>query len=201
MIKAITFDLDGVYFPDGKANFLAALQERGVPEAEAKRVFLKSDEMNKQYKLGKMTDDEFWTWAAKEWKLDLTPQELVGLLIAAYTVDPRVEAVVKSARNHGYKTLICSNNFSARVNGLNERFHFLDNFDAAVFSHEIGAVKPSEAIFAELIKKSGVSAASIVFADDDVDKLSGADILGIETFLYENFEQFNSKLKELGVTL
>lgn len=201
MIKAITFDLDGVYFPDGKANFIAALQKHGVPEAEAKRVFLKSDEMNNRYKLGKMTDDEFWTWAVKEWGLDATPQELINLLIASYSVDTHVAAVVKSARNHGYKTLICSNNFPARVNGLNERFHFLDNFDVAVFSYQVGAVKPSEAIFTELIKQSGESAASIVFADDDAEKLTGAEALGIQTFLYVNFEHFTNKLEELGITL
>jgi FMN phosphatase YigB (HAD superfamily) len=67
MIEAITFDLDGVYFPNGKTNFLKALQDRGVSEGEAKRVFLKSDEMNNQYKLGKMSDKDYWMWAASEW--------------------------------------------------------------------------------------------------------------------------------------
>ena len=72
MIKAITFDLDGVYFVNGKSNFIANLGKFGVSEEEAKRVFLQSDEMNKFYKEGKMTDDEFWTWASKEWKLNKT---------------------------------------------------------------------------------------------------------------------------------
>ena len=42
MIKAITFDLDGVYFPNGKANFIKALVNLGVAEDEAKRVFFRS---------------------------------------------------------------------------------------------------------------------------------------------------------------
>lgn len=62
----------------------------------------------REYKLGKMTDDEYWTWAAKEWKLDMTTQELTQLLVDSYSVDPHVEAVVKSVRANGYKTLICS---------------------------------------------------------------------------------------------
>lgn len=201
MIKAITFDLDGVYFPHGKANFITALQEHGIPEAEAKRVFLKSDEMNGQYKLGKMTDGEYWTWAAKEWNSDLSPNELTELLIASYDVDAEVEAVVKSARLQGYKTLICSNNFPARVNGLQERFGFLDNFDVAVFSHEVGATKPSEVIFNELVRRSGVPAESIVFADDDANNLSGAKTLGIIALRYEDFDKYIEQLKELGVKL
>lgn len=53
MIKAITFDLDGVYFVNGKANFITNLQKLGISETEAKRVFLQSDQMNKQIKLDK----------------------------------------------------------------------------------------------------------------------------------------------------
>jgi len=123
------------------------------------------------------------------------------LSISGYSVDPQVDKVVQSARQHGYKTLICSNNFPARVNGLQERFGFLDNFDAAVFSYEIGATKPSEAIFTELIKRSGVSADEIAFADDDAENLTGAEAIGITAFLYEDFDQFIEHLKKLGVEL
>ena len=201
MIKAITFDLDGVYFPDGKARFVEALAKLGVSEEEAKRVFLKSDEMNQQYKNGTMTDDDYWSWATAQWKLDMKPNELTKLLIDSYSVSQEVADVVRSARKHGYKTLICSNNFPARVNGLQERFHFLDDFDAAVFSHEVGASKPSKKIFQALIDQAGVEPATIVFADDSADNLVGAESLGITTFLYEGFDKFLDKLKELGVEL
>lgn len=201
MIKAITFDLDGVYFPNGKANFIKSLGKLGVPEDEAKRIFLKSDQMNRLYKNGKMTDEDFWTWAIGEWKLDKTPQELIDLLISGYNVDKKVVDIIKSIRVQGYKTLICSNNFPARVNGLHNRFHFLDNFDAAVFSYEVGASKPSEIIFKELIKRAGVPGETIVFADDNTANLTGAKDLGITTFLYEGFDKFIDQLKSLGVKI
>lgn len=201
MIKAITFDLDGVYFPNGKANFIKALGELGVSEAEAKRVFLKSEQMNQQYKNGHLTDDQFWSWAASEWKLDKTPQELMELLIASYDVDPNVVEVVRKVRASGYKTLICTNNFPARINGLQKRFGFLNDFDAWVFSYEVGASKPSVKIFEELVKRGGVPAESIVFADDNPDTLAGAKELGIVTFVYEGFEKFMEQLRGLGVKI
>jgi HAD superfamily hydrolase (TIGR01509 family) len=200
-MKAITFDLEGVYFPDGKARFLSALQELGVLEDEARRVFLQSDEMNNRYKLGKMSDEDFWGWAVNEWSLNMSVQDLINLLIESYRVDTRVDAVVKRAKAQGYKTLVCSNNFPARVNGLNQRLGFLDNFDVSVFSYEVGAAKPSKVIFEELIKRADLPAESIVFADDNPDKLSGAKQLGIKTFVYENFEQFMSELNRMGVKL
>jgi HAD superfamily hydrolase (TIGR01509 family) len=201
MIKAITFDLGGVYFPNGKATFIKALEGLGVAEPEAKRVFLKSDEMNHRYKMGTMSDDEYWTWATKEWDLNLSPKELIDLLVDSYSVDEQVKNIVQSARKHGYKTLICTNNFPARINGLQERFGFLDDFDVVILSYEVGAVKPSEEIFKELVKQAGVPAQSIVFADDDEEAVAGASKVGITTFLYEGFDGFIQHLKLLGVEL
>ncbi len=199
MIKAITFDLDGVYFIHGKSNFIKSLGEIGVSEEEAKRVFLQSDEMNFQYKTGKMTDEQFWTWAIGQWKLNLTVPEIIDILIRGYEVDDHVVDVVKKVRANGYKTLICTNNFPTRINGLQERFGFLDNFDVAVISSEVGAIKPQKELFEALIQKSGVSAGEIFYADDYDAAIETAAKLGIETLHYTTFEAFMSHLSELGV--
>ncbi len=201
MIKAITFDLDGVYFPNGKANFIRSLVGLGVSEDDAKRVFLKSDQMNMLYKNGKMADDEFWGWAAQEWKINKTSQELIDLLISGYDVDHKVAEIVRRVRANGYKTLICTSNFPARINGLQKKFSFLDDFDVAVFSYEVGVNKPDPKLFMELVRRSGVLPEEIVFADDNPDSLEGAKKVGITTFLYEGFDKFMNHLIELGVKL
>lgn len=201
MIKAICFDLDGVYFINGKSNFIKSLGRYGISEEEAKRVFLKSNEMNKLYKEGKMTDEEYWSWAIKEWNIDLSVREVIGLLIEGYEVNEDVVKVVKKVREKGYKTLICTNNFPARIKGLDKRFNLLDDFDAHVFSYEIGATKPSTKIFQTLVDKSGVKAEEIVFADDNNDNLEGAKEVGIQAFFYEGFDHFINKLKSMGVDL
>ncbi len=201
MIKGITFDLDGVYFINGKSNFIASLVKLGVSEDEAKRVFLKSDQMNKLYKNGKMTDDAFWTWALSEWKLKMSVKEMVKLLIDGYETNPPVLEVLHKVRKNGYKTLVCSNNFKARMNGLHERFGFLDDFDTVVYASEVGASKPDKKIFQALIDRSGLKGEEIVFADDNNDNLAGARELGIKTFFYEGFDKFVEDLKSVGINL
>lgn len=201
MIKAICLDLDGVYFLNGKSNFIKALVKLGVSEDEAKRVFLKSDEMNKQYKLGKLTDDEYWGWALKEWKLTLSIKEIVDLLIKGYETNEPAVKYIKKVRKAGYKTLICTNNFPARINGLQKRFGFLDDFDTTVLSYEIGSVKPSKKIFQTLINKSEVYPVEIFYSDDDDVALSAVKELGINTFLYADFDSFINQLNILGVNI
>ncbi|MDO8660775.1 MAG: HAD family phosphatase [Candidatus Woesearchaeota archaeon] len=200
-IEAITFDLDGVYFPNGKSVFMNSVCKLGVTETEVKRVFLKSDQMNKHYKTGNMTDNCFWSWAAKEWKLNKTPEEIMQLLIDSYDTDQNVVKIVRQLRNNGYKTLICSNNFPARINGLQKRFSFLADFDASVFSYEVGVCKPDKKIFQELILRVGIVPESIVFADDNPDNIQGAQEVGITTIVYTTFEGFLEELRKKGVRI
>lgn len=201
MIKAITFDLDGVYFINGKANFIANLVNLGVDESEAKRVFLQSDQMNKLYKTGQLEDEEFWTWASSEWNIGRSWQELIDLLISGYEVDFNVRDIVKKVRANGYKTLICSNNFPARIEGLDKRFGFLSDFDGKALSYEVGFAKPDQKIFEELINVSGVKPEEIVFSDDNIENLDGAKSLGIQTFLFEGFDNFMETLRSKEVNV
>ncbi|NMB70291.1 HAD family phosphatase [candidate division WWE3 bacterium] len=199
MIKAICFDLDGVYFLNGKTNFINSLKYLGVSENEAKRVFLKSDQMNKQYKLGKMSDEEFWAWALKEWNLSLSVKEIVDLLITGYEINREAVDYVRRLRARGYKTVICSNNFPARIIGLQHKFGFLEDFDVVVLSYEVGFDKPNKEIFRELIRKANVPPDQIVYSDDDPDKMGGARELGINTFVYTDFVAFVEHLQSLNV--
>ena len=199
MIKAITFDLEGVYFVSGKSNFIKNVVSLGVSETEAKRVFLDSDEMKRLYKMGKWSDSQYWNWAINEWKIDKTRDEIVEMYIDGCAVDEKVVAVVKKLRENGYKTMICTDNFPARINGMQKKFGFLDNFDVKVISYEVGATKSSREIYLELIKQAGVPPEEIVFSDDDENKLVAARGLGIKTLVYENFDQFMNELKELDM--
>ena len=156
--------------------------------------------MNKIYKEGKMNDEEFWSFAIKEWEIDLSVKEVIDLLIQGYEVNPRVVEIVKNIRKKGYKTCICSNNFPARINGLQKRFGFLDDFDVVTVSYQVGATKPSELIFKDLVRKAGVKPEEIVFADDNDNNLAGAKKIGINVFFYERLDKFLEKLKSLGVS-
>ena len=199
MIKAISFDLDGVYFQNGKTNFIFNLMNLGVSEKEAKRVFLQSDQMNKKYKLGKMSDIAFWTWAIHEWKLDKSVKDMVDLLISGYKINKEAVNFVRTARKIGYKAVVCTNNFPARIHGLDDKFKFLRDFDSVVTSYDVGACKPDIKIFEALLNKTKVRPTELIMADDDLKKLEGAKQIGINVLLYQDFPKFKSDLERWGV--
>lgn len=198
MIKAVCFDLDGVYFTSqGFSKFKEELVNLGA-EPEKVNYFFHKEPMEK-FKKGEVGANEYWKEAIKYLQISLSPYEIINLLPKHYEINPQVKEYAGSLRQKGYKTCICSNNFTTRVEKLQEKFRFLDNFDFAVFSYEIDVLKPDKEIFEELVKRSTVEAKEIAYSDDSEEKLSGALALGINAFLYEGFEKFKTKLENLGV--
>ncbi len=201
MIKAICFDLDGVYFTaDGKRGFEQSLRDLGVPQEKITYALYKGDEML-SFVTGKMTEDEFWDFMRNYLELSFTNQQFTEIWAKDYVVDPAVKNLIKALKAKGYKICTCSNNNPSRVRELNKRFAFLQDFDVAVFSYEIGEVKPNKGIFKELIARTHVRAEGIVYSDDNSERLSGAKELGINTFVYTDFINFKQELVKLGVNV
>jgi len=201
MIKAICFDLDGVYFTsESFKRFKANLPKIETDEDKINFVLYKSDEMAK-FKKGEINEEDFWNFARKELGIEVDNEGIFACLRDSYEVNSDVQDYVRKVREKGYMSCACSNNFVTRIRELNKKFNFLKDFDFTVFSYEEGVVKPDKKIFESLVKKSGVEANEIVYSDDDASRLEGAIELGIQAFVYENFDQFTGKLLELGVSL
>lgn len=201
MIKAICFDLDGVYFTEkGKKAFHKALVELSNSEDKVTSALYKSPEMS-SFVRGQLSETEFWNYLRSYLGITLSDSKLRNLWVKGYEIDERVKHCVQLAKAKGYLTCICSNNNPARVGALEERFRFLGDFNVVVFSYQVGFTKPSKEIFQALIDKANVAPNELVYADDNPERLEGARDLGINAFVFEGFDQFLVKLQELGVVL
>ncbi|OGC48166.1 hypothetical protein A3A69_01235 [candidate division WWE3 bacterium RIFCSPLOWO2_01_FULL_37_15] len=199
MIKAICFDLDGVYFTsDSFKNFKKHLPKEVNDEEKISYVLAKSDEMIR-FKRGEMSEEEYWEYATMELKIKTDLDGICDCLRESYDINHEVADYVTKVQKAGYKTCICSNNFITRVRELDNEWGFLDIFDIKVFSYEVGFMKPAREIYQVLITKTGANPNEIVYADDDENKMTGAKDLGINTFIYTNFNDFKNKLASLGV--
>lgn len=201
-IKAICFDLDGVYFtPQGKQSFHRALSEEfGADPAAVDQIMYRSDEM-RQLVTGEITPAQFWNFLRQHTGIAATDEELVARWIRDYEIDTDVQKAVHSAKAQGFITCVCTNNNAARLPALEAKFGFYKDFDVVVSSHEIGHTKPSKEIFEALLERTGVQAGELVYSDDNSERLQGAEDLGINVFVYENFGQFLARLSELGINL
>jgi putative hydrolase of the HAD superfamily len=201
-IKAICFDLDGVYFtPQGKQSFHLALSEEfGADPAIVDEIMYRSAQM-RQLVTGKMVSTQFWDYLREQTDITASDEELTARWIRDYEIDLNVQKAVRSAKAQGFIACVCTNNNEARLPALEAKFGFYSDFDAIVSSHEVGHTKPSKEIFEALLEKTGVQASELVYSDDNPDRLQGAKDLGIKVFEYKNFTQFLSELEDLGIIL
>lgn len=201
-IKAICFDLDGVFFTNkGKQSFQTALTtEFRISEQVARDFMTSSPEMSKLVR-GQIRPEEFWQSLRDKTGITATDKELTERWVKDYEVDEKVKDAVISAKRQGYITCVCTNNNAIRLPILVERFRLNDLFDNIVSSHNVKHCKPEKEIFEALVTGARVKPEELVYSDDNPDRLKGAEELGIKTFQFHNFEQFLSKLNEFGVNL
>jgi len=199
-IKAICFDLDGVYFTSaGFSSFKQAICDMGVSKEDVD--YILHGEPMEAFKCGEVEEEAFWEHAIQYWRIPIGRAALLELLPKGYEVNQEVEDFRARLKEGGYQVCICSNNFTTRVRLLDKKFNFLSKFDVAVFSYDVGVLKPNKEIFRALVEKLNCLPEEIVYSDDNEDKLVGAKELGIQCFVYEDFESFKQQLISHGVSL
>ena len=201
-IKAICFDLDGVFFtPKGKNSFHNALiNEYGVSKEIIDELMYRSPEMA-QLVRGQISPSDFWNRVREITGITASDEELTERWVRDYEVDKNVLDAVKNAKSNGYKTCVCTNNNGIRIPILIERYNLSSLFDVIISSHEVGATKPNKEIFQALLTKLDVAPQELVYSDDNPERLLGAKELGIHTFQFHNFEQYLNELNNLGIDL
>jgi len=70
-----------------------------------------------------------------------------------------------------------------------------------LYSCDVNLVKPEEAIYRKLLSMSGVEADELVFFDDKVENIKGAEAIGIKAILWVNPKEARRELVSLGVKL
>lgn len=201
MIKAVVFDLDGVYFTQESIDaFIKNFPKKITDPDRMLYVLAKSDEMAK-FKKGILSETDYWSYVQTEFGAKISLDEISQLYMDSYKVNPSVVDVVKKVRKLGIKTCICTNNYPTRINALDKKFNFLNDFDVQVFSYHVGAMKPDLKIFETLIEKSGCQPNEIIFADDKQSNVDAALSLGINAFLFTSFDKFILQLQQLGIAI
>lgn len=196
-IKGVILDLDGVYFQDGTKNFLDNVALKfGVSRDKVADLYLKSDEMMK-YKRGEIDRETFWNFFINELGIESTMEELLNILQEGYNQNPIARNILHVLKKDGIKSIICTNNFRERINVLNQKFNFVDDFDLTIFSYDFGMLKPD--LISKVIETSGLKPEEILFLDDSEKNVEGAKKLGVIAEVCENPLDVEKHLSKHGI--
>lgn len=113
-----------------------------------------------------------------------------------YHLNDELINIIKELRIKGYKTALLSNNSIELRNRLKED-GIIDLFDEIIISAEVGLQKPQPGIFEILFTKLNVKPNEVIFIDDTLRSLEGADSIGYAPVLYKDNELLKKDLSNI----
>ncbi|MDK2981340.1 MAG: glucose-phosphatase [Chloroflexota bacterium] len=186
-IKAVIFDMGGVILRTVDPKPREALAKHlGVPRADLEQAIF-SGPTSLQSEIGELSDVEHWETIAALYHqpIESWPQ-LYNEFFGGDDLDNELVEYIRSLKDK-VKVGLLSN---AWVNGRQKLVKlygdFLDIFDVAVFSSEIGLRKPDERAFQAVLDKLGVAAEEAIFVDDFPHNIAGAEQMGLHAVYFQN---------------
>lgn len=198
MFRTVIFDLGGVYFGDGTRIAVDIISAEYKIERDAVEAII-NGESGKEYRIGKISAEQFWQRAKISWNIQASSETLSRLWCSSYQPNEGVVRLADRLRNAGYELLYLSDNTPERVAHLDERYSFLQKFDDGIFSHVVKHKKPDPIIYQLVLAKASHPANECVYIDDKPDYLGPAKNLGMEVIVFKSASQLETRLKELAL--
>jgi putative hydrolase of the HAD superfamily len=199
-LRAVVFDFGEVLTgrPDAGARS-ALLRITGLSDASFERYYWAD---RHAYDEGKLTGLGFWQKLCKDAGLKLsaeTIEELNRWDVRMWTTqDPAMVRWAARVRERGLKTAVLSNMGDSVHASIMQAFAWLKDFDALVWSYELGYAKPDARIYEEVLRRLDVRAEEMLFLDDKAVNVDVARALGIEGLVYSTMEKLGADLAARG---
>lgn len=200
MIKAIIFDFGNVichFTNDILRQRLAEISGK-TPE-EIKRITYIESDVNKRFETGLINSQEFYKELSKICEINIPYQELKTIYSKdKFTrVEGTKELIEKLRKN--YKISLLSNTSEWDWDYMIQVAPEVLNFDSITKSYEVKAMKPSEIIYADALKKLNLKPQECVYTDDILEYVDKAKSLGFTAFQFTTAEKFEEDLKSIGI--
>jgi len=153
-----------------------------------------------EYDRGNLSDEEVMEAFVKndpgiEKELRESLSNISGMLVHYDYAIPWIKALKKS----GYQVLVLSNFSHKAVVECGEVLDFLPFTDGGILSYKEHLIKPQPEIYELLIKRYSLVPEECVFMDDTLINVEGARKAGIHAIHFQDKEQAERELHELGV--
>jgi putative hydrolase of the HAD superfamily len=179
-IRAVLFDFGGVLAEEGfREGLYAIAREHGMdPVAFHQAAF--DVVYASGYVLGQGTEGDFWRLLRHRTGLQGDEEGMRRAILTRFVLRPRMLAVVRALRDHGYLTAILSDQ-SDWLDQLEAKLHFFQWFDKIYNSYHLGKGKQDPSVFDDVVADLGLVPEQALFVDDDVRNVERAHGRGLKT--------------------
>lgn len=185
MIKAIIFDLNGVFIQSPKLSDRFA-QDFGVSPDKFLPILKEIMALVRKPNAG--DSFKYWEPYLKEWGVDMNRDQFFEYWFKAEQEVPEMIELVKEIKqkNKELKVLILSNNFIERATYYKKNFKFLEQiFDQVYYSWQTGFIKPDPEAYKKILSDYNLKPEECIYFDDSEKNIKAATGLGIKAFVFD----------------
>ena len=188
-------DIGNVLLPFDFVPSFRRLMPGGSGDAGA--VFARLIERKDDFESGKMSVDDYVTWASGQLGFDGSRQEFIDAWCDIFTVNEPMWQLVESLKSAGHRLIIFSNTNGLHAPYVLERYPGFSLFDACIFSHEVGAIKPEQKIFDHALETYQLVPEETYYIDDLLPNIEAGQQNGFHCHHY-SAEAHEALLDDLG---
>lgn len=193
MIKAVIFDLNGIFIQSPK---LSDRFEKDFNIDTALFLPKLSDIMQKVRKPNAGPAFSYWRDVLKEWKVDITENKFWDYWFGVEKQSDKMIAFAKHLREKGIKVFILSNNFKERANYYDHYPWIHEAIDKVYFSWQTGFVKPDVKAWQLVLSENNLKPEDCIYFDDQQKNLDSAESVGIKSYLFTNEAELEKTINE-----
>jgi len=198
MLKAIIFDLGNVIIPFDFKRAYARLEPLCKYSTDQIRSRLRATGLVQRFETGQVDERRFVKEFSQTLEFDITYDEFCDLWSCIFLPDPLIPEELLESLARRYPLLLLSNTNSIHISMVRANYPLLRHFRDAVLSHEVGAAKPSEAIYREAVRRAGCGAHECFFTDDIQLNVDAAREFGMQAVLFQSTAQIEDELRARG---
>ena len=197
MSTRVLFDLYGVFLTHGVEDSLLHITD--AVNAEVAQQFLTTYlEFRPELESGHISDERWWQQLALRSGVNNGElSEVARALESTLGVNAEGLRMVSAVMDAGYVTGLFANISPGLAQLARERFSWINDFAAVIFSCDIGVCKPQEEAFDVAVESLGATARDTVYFSPTQEYVEAARQMGIDGFVYRSPQQVFAVLDEL----
>ena len=195
MIRAVIFDFGNVLVPIDFSRCHEALSKVCPYPPQEVPHRLRSAGLVENFEAGRMSPQQFLQEVSRVLEMKVTEAQFWELWNSIFLPETLIPEELLESLRRRQRLLLLSNTNAVHFAMLRERYPLLSRFDDYVLSYEVGAVKPSSAIYREAVARSGCRAEECFFVDDIPAFVQAARQEGLDAVQFFSLEQLRKELQ------
>ena len=134
---------------------------------------------------GRVSSEEFVTWSLAQIGGPVPRERFLRAWLDVFSpIEPMWREVARLA-SAGHRLILFSNTNQLHMDHALKRYPVFDRFHGAVFSHEVGAMKPEPAIYQHAVDQFRLSPDTTIYVDDLAENIAAGRQFGFRCWQYD----------------